>query len=670
LERPAKKYPRFARRFIVELEDEASEPEVGCIDWVVLVEFIIGKGALLELDMVDLVVGSSVEVVLLLIADVILLEELEEVIELEDPVPVGPAVVVELPMVKGVLLDELEVTTELEAPVPVGPAVAVELPIVKCALLELMLELELVTGAEVMEALDAVGPVEAVLLFPMVKRAELEELRREEVVMPPVDIAADDVSFPLGNGALLLEDITLEDEVVLWVTEVVAGSWEEVEDPVPVGSAEDTVLLPILNRTELEELALEDATLLSEVVVDEISIALEDLVPVGPADSVVLLPMAKTAELEELGLQDWVLLLEAIDPVKVLFVTPTDTELEEVIVGEVNMFPDPVGPVEVVELPMGKGILLLVPTAPEVEDTLTLDTEVVVPLLVGSMIEVLDITLDEDVARSLLVVLSTGTDVIELEALMLRAVGEETAMEESVVAGRTELDDRTALDANVDALSDIDPMLEEEPIAFDEENGTLVVDIIKLEETDASDVNVEVLDVVKPALEEETIVLGLELDITIPVELSVEDIEPVPEIVDRGTEEPDTTWVEEPSNDWVEEINVDAFVRLAELDKEVVGVNPADPDATLDEPETSPLLEAVDWTEDDWTTRREVAMANKMSLSACRLLWSIPLKYKQEDVSVLNEVATQRENPAQVSRQVESVGAACLLAATFKGVPL
>lgn len=235
------------------------------------------------------------------------------------------------------------------------------------------------------------------------------------------------------------------------------------------------------------------------------------------------------------------LLLEAIDPVKVLFVTPTDTELEEVIVGEVNLFPDPVGPVEVVELPMGKGILLLVPTAPEVEDTLTLDTEVVVPLLVGSMIKVLDITLDEDVARSLLVVLSTGTDVIELEALMLRAVGEETAMEESVVAGRTELDDRTALDANVDALSDIDPMLEEEPIAFDEENGTLVVDIIKLEEIDASDVNVEVLDVVKPALEEETIVLGLELDITIPVELSAEDIEPVPEIVDRGTEEPDTT---------------------------------------------------------------------------------------------------------------------------------
>jgi hypothetical protein len=73
---------------------------------------------------------------------------------------------------------------------------------------------------------------------------------------------------------------------------------------VPVGPAEDTVLLPILNRTELEELALEDAILLSEVVVDEISTALEDPVPVGPADNVVLLPMAKTAELEELGLED------------------------------------------------------------------------------------------------------------------------------------------------------------------------------------------------------------------------------------------------------------------------------------------------------------------------------------------------------------------------------
>jgi hypothetical protein len=37
---------------------------------------------------------------------------------------------------------------------------------------------------------------------------------------------------------------------------------------------------------------------------------------------------------------------------------------------------------------------------------------------------------------------------------------------------------------------------------------------------------------------------------------------------------------------------------------------------------------------------------------------------------VLNEVATQKEDPAQVSRQVESVVAACLLAAILRGVPL
>lgn len=87
-----------------------------------------------------------------------------------------------------------------------------------------MLELELVSGADVMGALAAVGPVE-VVLFPMVNRAELEELRSEEVVIPPVDIAVDEVSFPLGKGALLLlEDITLDDEVVLWFVEVVAGS--------------------------------------------------------------------------------------------------------------------------------------------------------------------------------------------------------------------------------------------------------------------------------------------------------------------------------------------------------------------------------------------------------------------------------------------------------------
>jgi hypothetical protein len=49
----------------------------------------------------------------------------------------------------------------------------------------------------------------------------------------------------------------------------------------------------------------------------------------------------------------------------------------------------------------------------------------------------------------------------------------------------------------------------------------------------------------------------------------------------------------------VEETDVDAFVRLAELDIEVVMLDPADPDATLDKPETSLLLEAVGWAEDD-----------------------------------------------------------------------
>lgn len=93
-----------------------------------LVEFIIGKGALLELDIVDLVVDSSVDVVLLLMEDMLLDEETTE---LEGLVSVGPAVVVELPIVKGALLDELEETTELEDPVPAGAAAVVELPIVK-----------------------------------------------------------------------------------------------------------------------------------------------------------------------------------------------------------------------------------------------------------------------------------------------------------------------------------------------------------------------------------------------------------------------------------------------------------------------------------------------------------------------------------------------------------
>ena len=65
-----------------------------------LVEFVIAKGALLELDIVDIVLVCSVDVVLLLIADKVLLNELEETTELEEAVPTGAAVVVELPIVK------------------------------------------------------------------------------------------------------------------------------------------------------------------------------------------------------------------------------------------------------------------------------------------------------------------------------------------------------------------------------------------------------------------------------------------------------------------------------------------------------------------------------------------------------------------------------------------
>lgn len=66
-----------------------------------LVELVIAKGALLELDIIDVVLVCSVDVVLLLIADiVVLLDELEETTELEDAVPAGAAVVVELPIVK------------------------------------------------------------------------------------------------------------------------------------------------------------------------------------------------------------------------------------------------------------------------------------------------------------------------------------------------------------------------------------------------------------------------------------------------------------------------------------------------------------------------------------------------------------------------------------------
>ena len=57
--------------------------------------------------------------------------------------------------------------------------------------------------------------------MPMVNMAELEELRREEVVMPPVDIAADEVVLPLENGALLLDDGRVEEEVVFLVDEII-----------------------------------------------------------------------------------------------------------------------------------------------------------------------------------------------------------------------------------------------------------------------------------------------------------------------------------------------------------------------------------------------------------------------------------------------------------------
>jgi hypothetical protein len=59
----------------------------------------------------------------------------------------------------------------------------------------------------------------------------------------------------------------------------------------------------------------------------------------------------------------------------------------------------------------------------------------------------------------------------------------------------------------------------------------------------------------------------------------------------------------------VGEADVDAFVRLAELDIEAVMLGPLDSDATLevrevdeaalDGSENSLLLEAVDWAEDD-----------------------------------------------------------------------
>jgi hypothetical protein len=123
------------------------------------------------------------------------LDELEEE-RVEDTVPVGPAVVVELPIVNGALLDELE-EPKVEDPVPVGPAMVVELPIVKRALLEL----ELVTEVELTEILAAVGPVEVVLLVEGSEEASDDrvkgmvadeflgsaELEREELMLVAAD---------------------------------------------------------------------------------------------------------------------------------------------------------------------------------------------------------------------------------------------------------------------------------------------------------------------------------------------------------------------------------------------------------------------------------------------------------------------------------------------------
>ena len=158
----------------------------------------------------------------------------------------------------------------------------------------------------------------AVVLFPMVSTAALEELRREEVVMPPLEIAADEISFPLGNGALLLDE-SLDDEVMLLVEEVMGETLEELEGPVPVGPAEETVLLPIMKTAELDETGLEEEARLLEAVVEMATEVLEDPAPVGPAEGAVLLPIANGAELEELKLEGDALLMKAVELVMVMF---------------------------------------------------------------------------------------------------------------------------------------------------------------------------------------------------------------------------------------------------------------------------------------------------------------------------------------------------------------
>jgi len=211
-------------------------------------------------------------------ADIVLLNELERAAEI-DPVPVGPAVVVvELLIEKGAL-----VVLKLDDPVPRGGAAVVVLPMVNCALLLLELD-EDVTGV-----LEAVGPADAVVLLPMLKRAELElELRRDDVVMPPVEIAAEEVSGSLGNGALL-EVICAMGEVVELLAEKMDEDSAVLEAPVPVGPAEEmVVLLPIVKRAELDELRTEEVVMPADAVGPKVLVAL----PVGN--------MAVVLELEEL----------------------------------------------------------------------------------------------------------------------------------------------------------------------------------------------------------------------------------------------------------------------------------------------------------------------------------------------------------------------------------
>jgi hypothetical protein len=588
------------------------ELEVGCIGWVVLVEFAIGKGALLLLDeIVD-------EEVVFWVEDVVF-------------------------WVDVVLLDELEETT-VEEPVPVGPAVIVELSIVNGALLEL--ESELVTGAEVCDPLAAVGPVEAVLLFPMVKRAELEELSKEEVIIPPVDMAVDEVSFPVGNGALLLLDSTVDDEVAFWVEGVEEEDRKELEVPVPVGPAEEVVLLLMVKRAELDGLRLEDAVLLSEVVVEDASETLEDSVPVGPAEVVVLFPIANRAELEELRLEEMVMVLLAI----------LGTELEELKVEEVDMAGDAVGPAGEVVLPIGNGTVLPVPTAPAVEDALMLDPEAVL-LLVGDIVEVSEEVLDVRLLGSLLEDVEAG------EMLMM--------------------DDWAALDEDVNALDRVDDVLEDVPIPLDKDSRALIEDTVVLEEAIQGDESTEVEEAVIAAeadrsdegtkeevmsalavLEDETLVMVLDADVMLPEELSVEE--------EFWVDWTEVGGSEEASDDWVEGMVADEVMGSAELEREKFMLVPADPEVLLAivvEAEMPVELEADCRAEEDWTSRREVAIANTISLSACRLFWSIPLKYRQMDDSVLNDVATQKDDPAQVFKQVESVLAACLLVLILRRVP-